>query len=60
MISVSGKNWFLKFCKQYNSEIIFLNKKKKIILPASDGALTSAIFTSVAFLKAKKILSKKN
>lgn len=46
-IGFIGINWMMSFCKEYHSEI--LNVRKKIILPVSEGAVMSVIYTSIAF-----------
>ncbi|GAA4272518.1 hypothetical protein U6A24_09780 [Aquimarina gracilis] len=50
-MSFEGKNWFIRFCKTYNSEI--QNLRTGVVMPASDGAIMSDIFTSEAFRRAK-------
>lgn len=46
-IGFIGINWMMNFCKEYHSEI--LNVRKKIVLPVSEGAVMSVIYTSIAF-----------
>lgn len=46
-----GKSWFLDFCKETGCNI--QNLTTKVIIPASDGAITSDMFSSEAFRIAK-------
>lgn len=50
-ISFEGKIWFMEFCKKYNSEI--KNLRTGVVMPVSDGAIMSDIFTSETFRLAK-------
>ncbi len=50
-LGFSGKDWFMKFCNAYNSEI--KNLRTKVIMPVSDGAIMSDIRSSEAFKQAK-------
>ena len=56
--SFPGILWFLVFCKEIGSEIQNLNTK--IIMPASDGALMSDMFSSEAFSISKHNASNYN
>ncbi len=44
---LEGKIWFMKFCKQHNSWI--KNLRSGTILPVSDGAIMSDMFSSRSF-----------
>ena len=46
-----GAGWFLDFCKKNNLEI--QNLRTKTVMPSSEGAIMSDIFTSEAFRLAK-------
>ncbi len=50
-----GKTWFLVFCQENGSGIQNLNTK--VIMPASDGAIMSDLFSSEAFRIAKHFAS---
>jgi hypothetical protein len=45
-VSFIGKIWFMNFCKENNSEI--QNLRTGVVMPVSDGAIMSDIFTSEA------------
>lgn len=46
-VSFIGKIWFMNFCKENNSMI--KNLRTGLVMPVSDGAVTSDIFHSKAF-----------
>lgn len=48
-VGFTGKSWFLMFCEEIGCEIQNLNTK--VIMPASDGAIMSDLFSSEAFRK---------
>jgi len=50
-VSIQGKVWFMEFCKEHHSEI--QNLRTGVVMPVSDGAIMSDIFTSEAFRLAK-------
>lgn len=54
-ISFPGKSWFLVFCNEIGCGIQNLNTK--VIMPASDGAIMSDMFSSEAFRIAKHFAS---
>lgn len=45
--SFPGQSWFLAFCKEIGCDI--QNVTTKVIMPASEGALLSDLFSSEAF-----------
>ncbi|WP_337085142.1 hypothetical protein [Elizabethkingia anophelis] len=46
-LSFPGKNWFIQFCRENNSEI--QNLRTGVIMPVSNAYIMSDIFTSEAF-----------
>ncbi len=50
-MSSQGKIWFMQFCKEHNSEI--QNLRTGVVMPVSDGAIMSDLFSSEAYRLAK-------
>lgn len=46
-----GKIWFMKFCEENNSKI--QNLRTGVVMPVSDGAIMSDIFTSESYRLAR-------